>query len=101
MELHTLYREFAVAHTHDLAVLGFGGDFQARGQRRAEYGERMVARRDERARQSAKHSEARMPYVRSFSVDHLARTADLASVSLADCLVSQAHSQDGNPARKF
>src|SRR5882724_11848003 len=101
MELHALHGKLAVANTHDFAVLGFGRDLQAGGQGRATNGQRVIAGRDEGARQSPKHAHSRMLDRRGFPVNNLSRLADLAAERLADRLVSQAHAQDRNLARKI
>src|SRR5882762_4968900 len=101
MELHALHGELAVAHAHDLAVLGLGRDLQALGQRRPANRKRMIAGRHERTRKSAKHTEARMADRRGFSVHDLTRMHNLAAESLADRLMAEAHAQYRNVAGKL
>src|SRR5258708_28017002 len=98
VERHALHGELAVAHAHDLAVLGFCGDLEAAGQGPAPDRQRMVTRRHERARQSAKHAEAEMADRRGFSVDDSARMHDLAPESLAHRLRTKSHAQSRDPA---
>src|SRR5713226_414220 len=88
VELHALDREAAMAHAHDFSVFGLGGDFQTGRQSRATNRERMIARRDEGARQPAKHADAEMADRRSLPVDHSAGMRDLASEGLADRLMA-------------
>src|SRR5258707_3072957 len=101
MELHALHGELAVAHAHDLAVLGFCSDLEALGQSRAPNRQRMVTRRHEGARQPAEHADAGMADRRGFPVDDLTRMHDLAAESLADRLMTEAHPQYRDPAGKF
>src|SRR5512137_2339249 len=56
VELHALDGERAVAHAHDLAVLGGRADLEAGGQRRGLDRQRVVARDRERRRNAGEHA---------------------------------------------
>src|ERR1700693_2072536 len=68
VELHTFYAQFAVAQTHDYAVVGFGGNFEFARKRFPIDDERVIARRNEWQRQAAEYFFTVMLNFAGFSV---------------------------------
>src|SRR3954468_21136568 len=94
VELHALDGQRAVAHAHDLAVLGPCGDLELRRAARALDGERMVARRLVRRRQALEDAAALVVDARDLAVHEGLRVDHLAAEGLADRLVAEAHTED-------
>src|SRR4029434_10339554 len=94
MELNALDGELTMANTHDLAVLAFGGDIQARGQRRSLDRERMISRRGQRVGQPGKRACTAVRDRGELAVHHALRTHDAPTERLADRLVPEADAED-------
>src|SRR5271169_7242713 len=98
MELYAMHGQRLVAHTHDLAVVGPCGEFQAVRHRIALNHQRVVARGGERAGQACEYAVAVMVYLRGLAVHQLPGVDDAPSESLAYALVAEAHAENGNLA---
>jgi len=96
MKLHTFDWKMLVAHTHDFAIIGPGGDFQALRQTCAFDHQRVIARGLERTWQIAKNSLLCVLDVRSLAVHQSLGVHDPAAKGLADALVAEAHAEYGD-----
>src|SRR3990170_6526558 len=95
VELHTLDGVAAVAHGHDDAAVGLGGDLQlVLREALALDGQRVVADRLERIGQATEHALALVVYHRRLAVEDLAGARHGAAERLADRLEPQADAQD-------
>ncbi|MNT40235.1 hypothetical protein D3C72_1765360 [compost metagenome] len=94
MELHALDRQRLVAHAHDLAVVGPGGDLQAFRQRLALDHQRMVAGAGHRVGDVAEHADIVVRHRRHLAVHQLLGVDDLAAKGLADALVAETDAHD-------
>ena len=96
MELDAVDGEVAVGEAHDFAFGGFGGDFKAGREGFAFDNEGVVAGGFEGAGQAGENILTGVEDGRGFAV-HEARSADdVASVNLADTLMAEADTEDGN-----
>src|SRR5687768_10620265 len=98
VELHALHRQAAVAQPHDLAVLGFGADLEARGQSLALDDQRVVTGGHKTILQLGENPPAIMLDARNLAVHHLLRAHHLAAERLSDRLVAKAYTEDRYPA---
>lgn len=96
MELDAFDRKLPVAEAHDDAVGGFGGNFQAARERAAFDDERMVARGFEILREAAKNRLAVVMNFAGFAVHDFFRADDFAAERIADGLMAEANTEDGN-----
>jgi hypothetical protein len=103
MKLHGFHRQLAVAQAHDDAVVGLGGDFQARRGTSRTRVERMIAAHLETLRQSFEHTRAASAHPRRLAVHGVIEHAQLAAERLHHALQSQAHAEHRNaqPHRLF
>ena len=94
MVLHRLYRHRLVAKRHYLAVVCFGGNFEAVGESRAIHGERMVAHRLESLRQPDEYSLPVVAYAAHLAVHKRLRVDDAPAKRLRDRLVPKADAEN-------
>src|SRR5438309_811205 len=94
VELHALDWQRAVAHAHDLAVLGPRRDLEIARAALALDRERMVPGRVVRRGQAAEHSGAGVVDARDLAVHEGLRMDDAPAERLADGLVAEAHAED-------
>ena len=95
VELHTVHGCFAVAQPHNDAVFGGGGNLQHLGHGVGDYGKRVVAGRREGAWDVFEHRIVFVHQGGGFTVHKLGGVGDGAAEGFSDCLVSQAHTQQG------
>src|SRR5574343_868689 len=100
VELHPLDVELSVAHAHDLAVVGPGGDLQAGRAALALDGQRVVTVDGELFGQAGEHAFLRGGDDAGLAVHLHLRPHDLAAKGRADTLVSEANAQDRQFAGK-
>src|ERR1044071_4952607 len=94
MELHPFHREAAVAQPHDLAVLGLRRHGEAGRQALALDDERVVPGGHEFIRNPRENPAAIVTDVRHLAVHHASRAHHLATESLSNRLVPQAHAEE-------
>src|SRR5438128_11671682 len=87
VKLDAADRVRAMAHTHDLAVVAFGGDLEAFGQACPLDDQRVVARRGQWALEPFEQSLAAMRHRRELAVHDTAGANDASPERLADRLV--------------
>src|SRR5689334_3810022 len=100
MKLHSLDGEATMAHAHNDAVFGAGGNFQIFRQALAFDDQAVIAIRLEGLRKITKDTLTFVIHERRFAVHWFRGTNDASTVDLADRLVSQADSQEGNARAK-
>ena len=94
MELDAFDRQVAVAHCHDLAVVGGGRDVQHRGQARTLDRERMVACAVEWRRHVREDAALVVDDRLQLAVHHALRTNHPATECLPDGLVAEADAEN-------
>ena len=94
VELHALDVEVLVAHAHDFAVVGPGGDFEAGRQGRALDRQRMVANHRKWTWQALEYAFSGVRDHRGLAVHDLFGAHDLAAECFADRLVTEADAED-------
>ena len=95
MKLNALDLHLPVAQAHDKAVGRGGGDFEAGGQALAFHDQRMVTRGLEGIGQAVENGPAVVTDLAGLAMHQFRRPDNLATESLADGLMAEAHSQDG------
>ena len=95
MELHPPDGEFAVTQAHDLAFRGFGGDFEALGERGALNEKRVVAGGGEALGEVFEHIGVLVKNGRGLAVHETVGAHDVAAEVVADGLVAEADAEDG------
>src|SRR4029077_20677924 len=83
-----------MAHAHDDAVIGFGGDGQLAGKGFALDDERVVARGGERVGELAENVFAVVVYLAGLAVEKFRSANDFASERRADGLMTQADTEN-------
>ena len=95
MKLYALHRQCAMAHTHDLTIVGPGGDFKLWGQRSAFYGQRVVSVDRISLRQVSENPLLSGVYDAGFAVHQLLDSDDAPAESRTNALVPQTHAEYG------
>ncbi len=90
VELYAFHRQRFVAHAHDLAVVGPGGDFQAVGQCVAVDNQAVIAGAGNRIGQLAEHALVVVVNRRDFAVHQRFGAYGVAAEGLADGLMAEA-----------
>ena len=85
-----------MANTHDLPLVGFGGDFEAVRERFALYDERMIACGVERARHALEQVLAIVADGRCLAMHHPVIDDDICAESMPDALMAEAHPEQWN-----
>ena len=101
VELDAVDGQFAVGEAHDFAFGGFGGDFEAGGEGFAFDDEGVVAGGLEGAGEAGEDILAGVKDGRGFAVHEARGADDFAAVDLADALVAEADSENGNFPSEF
>ena len=96
MKLHAVHRKRAVLQRHHQAVAGLRGDCKIVRHRGALDHERMIARRLERAIDTAEHAFSLVAHLGELAVDGDRRAHHLAAERLADRLVAEADTEHRN-----
>src|ERR1022692_4219607 len=100
VKLNALDRKLAMAHAHDLAVVAFRRDLQARRHAATVDHQRMIAGGREWTDQSLEYTLASMLDRGHLAVHYATRANDAPSEGLADGLVTEAHAKNGNFTRE-
>ena len=101
VELDAVDGEGAVGEAHDFAFGGFGGDFEAGGEGFAFDDEGVVAGGFEGAGEAGEDILAGVEDGRGFAVHEARGADDFAAEDLADALVAEADSEDGDFSAEF
>src|SRR6516162_6183142 len=96
MKLNTVNRKPAMAQPHNLAVGGFGENFQFRWERLPANNQRMIPRRFERVWQPVEDAITLVKDRRGLPVHQSGGPHDLTAIDMTDALVPKADSQDWN-----
>ena len=96
MKLNALDLHLAVAQAHDKSIGRGGGNFEAGGQALALHDQGMVASGLERIGQAFKNGPAVVMDLAGLAMHQLRRPDNFSAESLADGLMTEAHSQNRN-----
>jgi hypothetical protein len=95
VELDAVDGEFAVAQAHDLALGGFGGDFERGREGFAFHEQGMVARGLEGIGEVGEDAGVVVLNGRGFAVHESAGADDVATENMADALMPEAYAEEG------
>ncbi len=95
MELHSLDGQLPVSQAHDDAVGGLGGDLEDVGQRVSVHDQGVVPGGLKRVGHVGEDAHPGVEDGRGLAVHELGGGDDTTSVDLADALVAEAHTEDG------
>jgi len=101
MELHSVHGMDLVLKPHDFPFLRPSGDFQTIRQGFAFYDQGVIASRLERTWHPGKDTLARMMDGRGLAMHQAVRPHDIAAINLADGLMAEADTEDGDGSAKF
>src|SRR4051812_22436808 len=97
MELHPVHRVLDMADRHDLTVLRGGGYLETGRDRVGRNDQRVISGSNERAGKSREQSSLGMMDSRGLPVHGQAGANDLSSIGRSDALMTQTHTEQGNP----
>ena len=95
VELHTVHRTILVVQRHDFAIISIGIRHQAVRKVRRVHGEGMVANNLIALRQALKQAPLGGPDLGELTVAYLPGLNDSAAIGLANCLMAETHTEDG------
>src|SRR2546426_12611241 len=101
MKLHAFHFQFAMPQTHNQAIGRFGRHLQTRREARAFNYQRMITAGTKRFFEPGENGFAVVLNPGRLSVKQSGRANDLASEHLPDSLMTEADTENWNPAREM